>query len=81
VAQATAVVVFPVGAPVSYGKTVLGEVGVTPMAAGLPMPMTVAAAVTREIVTLLIMARCVDAVLISKHAAAVVIFDVLSDIV
>jgi hypothetical protein len=77
VAQATAAVVTAVWSAVSSLRKVWGEVGVTPMAAGVPIPITVAAAVTREIPISCTFTLPEAVVLISQQAAAVVMFDVL----
>jgi hypothetical protein len=77
VAQATAAVVTAVWSFGSSRRKVTGEVGVTPIAAGVPIPITVAAAVTRDIPSSCT-ATFPDAVVrISQQAAAVVTFEVL----
>src|SRR3990167_4199717 len=70
VPQATAPVVTPVGSPASSGSTVSGVVGVTPIAAGRPRPITVAAAVTVEISISRIRHGVVAWAITSRHAAA-----------
>lgn len=72
VPQAIAVVTVPTGSPVSSCKTVIGLVGVTPIAAGLPNPKVLAVAFTIEIPISKIFGLSVEAVLISKAAVPAV---------
>ena len=80
VPHATQQVVSPAGSPTSSGKNACGEVGVPPIAAGLPRPYVPATAVTCENPNSS-MVDLVDAVVrISHVAAAAEVTIVLCDI-
>src|SRR3989304_7787622 len=77
VPHAKAVCKVPAGSATSSARTVIGVVGVTPIACGRPRPMTEAVAAAINHPRSLRAPRSVAAVLNSKLAFAIVMFDVL----